>query len=268
MTAPVNNAGPVAATGDLQITDNMDLDTIFMVLALDRAQTMDRVIGDMAADMKATNDRINKLNEAMSVVRSIRPDKKADESGKVTLIEEQKTALAVLEKEGVSMPSALNATTGFTAEQEALWTAQTYNGILSPYQGMTYEQAKTAIESSNSLTSQQKTDHMNHLNTRVEPGATIPNGPEAKAQLTAAKAAFEAAGGVGNTYKTLEGKPAAFDSLVENIKTKIDWLSSTSQLDMIKLQGMINKRNQVIEMASNVMQKIANSLNNLISNLR
>ena len=68
-----------------------------------------------------------------------------------------------------------------------------------------------------------------------------------------------------NEYKATPGN---WDKWIENVKTKIDTLSSSSQMDMIKLQGMINKRNQTIEMASNIMQKISKALDGVIANLR
>lgn len=181
MSSTVDPTAGASGAGGVQVSDNMDLDTIFMLLALERSETMDQVISDMAADMKNTNERINKLNEAMSAIRSARPGGKADESQSVDWTAELSIAYQTLEEEGVSMPDSLK-----------------------------FEDNGTKIK----------------------------------------------------------GKPGAFDAWIENVKTKVDSLSSNSQLDMIKLQGMINKRNQTIEMASNVMQKIASSLNNLIANLR
>jgi hypothetical protein len=57
-------------------------------------------------------------------------------------------------------------------------------------------------------------------------------------------------------------------AMTENIKTGIDNLSWSSQLDMIKLQGLINKRNQGIEMLTNLMQKFQQTNNTIIGNMR
>ncbi|MEM6655346.1 MAG: hypothetical protein AAF596_06045, partial [Planctomycetota bacterium] len=243
MSDPINNAGGVTATSGLQITDNMDLDTIFMVLAIDRSQTMDKVIADMAEDMKATNDRINKLNEAMSVVRSIRPDVKADETGTATLTAEQKAALKVLNDEGIAIPSAL--TVGPDPN------AATVKAALDKFPELA---GKSKDEVEDYLKDQKGFKGAGRKKRRKE---FMENLPDRMPSVAEAEKALKAS--TDSSMGTLKGKPGAFDSLVENIKTKIDSLSSNSQLDMIKLQGMINKRNQVIEMASNVMQKIANS---------
>ena len=57
-------------------------------------------------------------------------------------------------------------------------------------------------------------------------------------------------------------------ALIENIKISIDNLSSSSQLDMIKLQGLINKRNQTIEMMTNLMQKFQKPNDAIVGNMR
>jgi hypothetical protein len=60
----------------------------------------------------------------------------------------------------------------------------------------------------------------------------------------------------------------AWQRMMESVKTQIDTLSSTSQLDMIKLQGMINKSNQSVEMMTNLVQKFAGTKDKIIGNMR
>ena len=55
---------------------------------------------------------------------------------------------------------------------------------------------------------------------------------------------------------------------IENLKTEIDKVSSNSQLDMIKLQGLINKRNQSVEMMSNMIQKFSSLMDKIVGNMR
>ena len=63
-------------------------------------------------------------------------------------------------------------------------------------------------------------------------------------------------------------KKGSLKKLTENLSTEIDKQSSNSQLDMIKLQGTINKYNQAIDMMTNVIQKFANTKDKIISNIR
>ncbi len=55
---------------------------------------------------------------------------------------------------------------------------------------------------------------------------------------------------------------------MESVKTRIDTHSSTSQLDMIKLQAMISKANQAVEMMTNLVQKFAATRDKIIANMR
>jgi hypothetical protein len=56
--------------------------------------------------------------------------------------------------------------------------------------------------------------------------------------------------------------------LFEQFKMEIDKESSNSQLDMIKLQGLINKRNQSIEMMTNMLQKFHSVMEKIVGNMR
>ena len=59
-----------------------------------------------------------------------------------------------------------------------------------------------------------------------------------------------------------------FERLQEAVKTEIDSQSSSSQLEMIQLQGFINKRNQMVELISNLVQKFSTLGDKIIGNIR
>ena len=69
----------------------------------------------------------------------------------------------------------------------------------------------------------------------------------------------------GASRKTRDGQ---WDLNIENIKGKIDGLNSDSQLDMIRLQSLIDKRNQAFEMASNTLQKDQKTRDAIVGNFR
>ncbi len=60
----------------------------------------------------------------------------------------------------------------------------------------------------------------------------------------------------------------SWQRLMESVKTQIGTHSSASQLDMIKLQAMINKANQAVEMMNNLVQKFAATRDKIIANMR
>ncbi|WP_417796438.1 hypothetical protein [Terasakiella pusilla] len=59
-----------------------------------------------------------------------------------------------------------------------------------------------------------------------------------------------------------------WDSAIEHMKAHADGLNSTSQLEMIRLQSLTNKRNQAFEMSSNIMNKLSGVMDKVISNMR
>jgi len=65
-----------------------------------------------------------------------------------------------------------------------------------------------------------------------------------------------------------DAKQVYFDKWIEELKGKIDSLNSTSQLDMIRLQSLSNKRNEAFDQLSNIMQKLSKARETAIGNMR
>ncbi len=59
-----------------------------------------------------------------------------------------------------------------------------------------------------------------------------------------------------------------FDAILSKVKGRMDSLNSTSQMDMIRLQGLTNKRNQAFDLMSNIIAKVSKARDNIISNIR
>jgi hypothetical protein len=59
-----------------------------------------------------------------------------------------------------------------------------------------------------------------------------------------------------------------WDANIEAVKGKIDSLNSESQLDMIRLQSLMDKRNQRYEQASNTLQKDQKTRDTITGNTR
>jgi hypothetical protein len=59
-----------------------------------------------------------------------------------------------------------------------------------------------------------------------------------------------------------------WDANIEAVKGKIDSLNSESQLDMIRLQSLMDKRNQRYEQASNTLQKDQKTRDTIVGNTR
>ncbi|MEO1524988.1 MAG: hypothetical protein AAFX06_06105 [Planctomycetota bacterium] len=186
-----------AVNNQLGITghqNGVDLETLFMSLGAERANTLDGVIQGHAADMKKRNDEINELNSALQTLRAHQNNVEGNAGGSTTSTlyanaSEVKAAYETLQKHGVQRPSSLSI----------------HNVNDSTF----------AIQAPN-----------------------------------------------GQAYKD------GMSAYIENVKTAIDSKSSSSQLDMIKMQGLINKRNQTVEMLTNLVQKFAKTKDSIIGNMR
>ncbi len=68
--------------------------------------------------------------------------------------------------------------------------------------------------------------------------------------------------------KDNKGKREGLELDIANIQAEIDNLSTNSQSDTIKLQGLINKQNQALEMWTNLVQKMSDVMNKIVGNFR
>ncbi|WP_461833100.1 hypothetical protein [Desulfothermus sp.] len=58
------------------------------------------------------------------------------------------------------------------------------------------------------------------------------------------------------------------ETAIQYIKSKMDSLNSESQLDMIRLQGLMSKRDNIYQSISNLMKTDQKSKDNAVANLR
>ena len=64
------------------------------------------------------------------------------------------------------------------------------------------------------------------------------------------------------------GLQSEFDAAIQNLKSSIDTVNNQSQMDMVRLQGLMDKRNQAFDMMTNTLSKSGKSLDGIISNMR
>ena len=63
-------------------------------------------------------------------------------------------------------------------------------------------------------------------------------------------------------------KQTTWETNIQNLKGRVDSLNSNSQLDMIRLQSLMNKRNEAFEMMSNVLAKVGKNRETIVANMR
>jgi hypothetical protein len=55
---------------------------------------------------------------------------------------------------------------------------------------------------------------------------------------------------------------------ISDLKTEIDGLNSESQINMIRVQGLVNKRNEAFDMLSNLVGKFQKTIDGIVGNMR
>ncbi|WP_041300309.1 hypothetical protein [Hyphomicrobium sp. MC1] len=73
---------------------------------------------------------------------------------------------------------------------------------------------------------------------------------------------------IENNGEDYKGIQQDFDSAINNLKSGIDSANSTSQLEMIRLQGLMDKRGQTADQMSNNVKKKGEVADNVIGNMR
>lgn len=76
-----------------------------------------------------------------------------------------------------------------------------------------------------------------------------------------------AADGLADSSKK-DYTPEELDQVIQSIKGKIDSLSSSQQMDMLRLQELSNKRNEAFDMMADIIKKMQDSRNDIIGNIR
>ena len=88
-----------------QLVGAGDMESALLAFGIERAQGMEKLVKAKIADMRERNGAIQELQQAMQTIRSAKPA--AD--GSTAASPEMTKALAVLEKNGIALPSGLSS---------------------------------------------------------------------------------------------------------------------------------------------------------------
>jgi len=73
--------------------------------------------------------------------------------------------------------------------------------------------------------------------------------------------------GDGQTTTFFRASQAHIDAFIANAKGQVDMASNESQVDMIRLNSLVGKRNRTFEMISNLQGKVSQTLGTLVRNM-
>ncbi len=65
-----------------------------------------------------------------------------------------------------------------------------------------------------------------------------------------------------------DARQKTIDAWVEELKGKIDSANGTQQMDMLKLQSLMNKRNEAFDIMTNFIKKMADQRSSILGNMR
>ncbi|MER9305838.1 hypothetical protein [Mesorhizobium sp. M0496] len=65
-----------------------------------------------------------------------------------------------------------------------------------------------------------------------------------------------------------KGRQSDFDAAISNLKARVDTMNSDSQMELIRLQSLMDKVNQCVELATNLVAKDGKSKENILGNIR
>ena len=58
------------------------------------------------------------------------------------------------------------------------------------------------------------------------------------------------------------------DGFIQTLKSQIDSMSNSQQMDMLRLQSLSNKRNEAFEIMTNFVKKMADNRSSIVGNMR
>lgn len=72
----------------------------------------------------------------------------------------------------------------------------------------------------------------------------------------------------GETTALVDMPKSSFDGAIAKLKSSIDSLSNTQQMDMLRLQSLSNKRNEAFDIMTNFIKKMQDNRSSIIGNMR
>jgi hypothetical protein len=251
----------------------MDLETAIMALQMARTEAIDQQIKDQMDDMQNKNAKLAQLNELMSQVRLYRDDGKnyqyiSDTTPELTIDGETKTLGKWFKELGLTWTDVKDDTRGanWSTNNNAITAAIKSEQAKSPPDQDKIDKL-TALRDIAGAISSRSQDPNEYCYADNTPDVTI--GGETRTMAEWFKEygiAWKDVSGSGDSAKEQRG--ICWDANLSNIKGVMDTLNNNSQLDMIRLQGLMNKRNQSFELMSNTIAKLNKARETIVSNMR
>ncbi|HET6467219.1 MAG TPA: hypothetical protein VFG43_02460 [Geminicoccaceae bacterium] len=240
---------------------SMDVETMLLSLNFERTQALENVVRDQMGGMQIKNGEIRDLNNLTIAGRNIEYKKEGAED--LMAVGKQMSEWGSAGGRSWMNPDFKDVLDKYGIEHKA---SNMDKSAMSNAQGGWYVSYPTAEYHALGQQVMEKAAELQKPMadlTAIMPGSSP---PQSYAD------AFKAAG--IPLPKDAEGKELTkltedqMKGMLDNVQSKLDSVSSSSQLDMIRMQSMINKRNQAVEMLTNLVQKFAKTSDTIVGNIR
>ncbi|MBS7777597.1 hypothetical protein [Acidovorax sp. CCYZU-2555] len=218
----------------------MDIETALLAIQNQRASLLENQLRGQLDSVAAKNGAIGEANEQLMAKRN---ELAALEASNVT----DQSGLADLKLMKQQLQSVISVNAGGSSS----------TGLGNGWADDSADASKDLLErvKSQGLTNVTDPGDFDGNGTMDASGATMKSWVE---QIDAKIAGIEAK----------PGQISAAKAEIENIKTGIDSMSNSQQLEMLRLQSLSNKRNEAFDVMTNFMKKMQDSRSSIIGNMR
>ena len=209
----------------------MDLETALMAVQSQRANLLETQLKSQIEDVQKKNDQISKLNQVLGALNSAAA--KAGAGAKATdEVDLSGTAgsdiTSAIKNAGISTPSGLES-------------------LDQPYLVTLRDGTKIPVDAAG----KKEAEDYKKLNWAFR--SSDYSGGKGVASITA------------NSPSATKGD---LDAAIQTVKSQIDSLSNTQQMDMLRLQSLSNKRNEAFETMTNFIKKMQDNRSSIVGNMR
>ena len=258
MSGAINSNGFVSSVNvQSQFGASANIPELIMAVQIERSNVIENQVKDQIGDMQKRNEWLKDANAALAAIRTARP---SDTNGKVsftdvTFVDGQgkgQNAVAWLNSQGV------NTGLDTVAAQEAIDAKAAVDAKAATNFSGTQEYPTFTDQQGNTVSTQQWAMDKGYTGFDAYTGDSI----GFKSEMTSLS------GKIGETVEANKLDQGEFDAMINNLKSSIDTVNSQSQMDMVRLQGLMDKRNQAFDMLTNNLSKFSKSMDSVIGNMR
>lgn len=255
MGLDVSMLGGLGSVNGLDL-QSLDLETALMAIQSQRSQLLENQLRSQLEQVSARNQQVASMNEVIG--------------GKQREISELDSQIYAIETGAVTVSN--ERIDELTLMRDQLQTV--LNRDPNGWTGLSYGWDDDKVDSSKTMLERVNKEGLTHAGSApkdIDGNGTMD--ADAKTlkgwieQLNS-KIAVELESEKSNQLNGLNQQKTTLNHEVADIKSDIDSLNNTQQMEMLRLQSLTNKRNEAFDVMSNFVKKMQDSRSSIISNMR